>query len=230
MDQPRIYAIIAAKNEEKTIEDIVRRTKKFVNEVIVVNDGSTDLTVIKAASGGAEVISHPVNFGKGAAIRSGWLYTLWTKSLNLDDIIIMLDSDGQHNPEDIPKFVEEIKDYDMIVGKRNISKYPLYKKIGNKGLSILASMLAGQKIEDGECGFRCMRYSLLLDLLKVINAQRYELEMEINVVAGQMKHKIGFIGIESPFYRKGVSFMSGIKNGWSGVKTWLKIKTGWLKW
>ncbi len=225
-----VWGLITAKNEAKTIEDVVRRTKKYVNQVLVVNDGSTDLTLPNAAAGGAVVISHPFNLGKGAAIRSGWLWLAWTQNLRPDDLIVSLDADGQHNPDDIPLLLNQIGKYDMVIGSRDLSPYPFYKRMGNKFLSGLASMLSKQGIKDGECGFRCMRYEILTDLLKVINAQYYEIEMEINVVAGQMGYKIGSVPVKSTMYRKGVTFRSGIKNAYAGVKTWAKIKTGWLQW
>ena len=223
--------MIPAHNEGKTIGDVVVRCHRTLPEanILVINDGSTDDTQMKAA-GNCFMISHPIAFGKGSAIRSAWLWLTWTQKLSPEDVIIMLDADGQHKPEDIPSLIKELDHYDMVVGKRNLDKYPFHKKFGNRALSMLASMFSGQKIEDGECGFRVLKYKMMYDLLKTVNAQQYEIEMEINIVAGQMGYDIKYVPIDVPFYRSGVKIGGGIKNGWAGFKTWLKIKVGWLAW
>lgn len=234
INERKIWIIIPAKDEAKTIKDVIKRCRKSVPtaRILVVNDGSTDHTVSYATHAGATMISHPINFGKGSSIRSGWLWLTWTQGLHYNDLIIHLDADGQHMPEDIPKMLEclDLNNVDMVIGKRNLSKYPLYKKFGNKCLSIAASLFSGKKIEDGESGFRVFKYGMMYDLLKVVNAQQYEIEMEINIVLGQMGYDVKFVDIQSPRYRKGVGVSGGIKNMWAGLKTWLKIKLGWLKW
>jgi glycosyltransferase involved in cell wall biosynthesis len=228
-----VWALMAAKNEAENIGNVIDGVKKYVNQILVINDGSKDDTANIALKHGAQVISHPINFGKGTAIRNGWLWILWTQKLHPDDLIVMIDSDGQHSPDDIPKAIKYLDEnnLDMVVGKRDLKVYPLFKKFGNYMLSKMASVLSGIKIEDGECGFRILRYEMMNDLLKYINAQGFEIEMEMNIVAARKGYKIGFIGISSPTYHKGKgqTIKGGLKNGYAGLKTWLKIKTGWLK-
>jgi len=231
----KIWIIIPALNEEKTIGKIIREIHNVCKnrfpcyEIIVLNDGSTDMTKSEAIKAGATALEHPVNFGKGKSITDSWFWIMNRQRLNLSDIIIHFDADGQHNPSFIPKFVEELNKYNMVIGKRDLRNYPFYKKFGNKSLSWLASIFSGQDIKDSECGFRCFRVDTMIDLYKYINAIGYEIEIEINIVAGLLGCRIAFIEIPS-VYRKGIGLLSGIKNGYYAVKIWLKMRLGWLKW
>ena len=119
-----IAIVIPAYNEEKNIEWIVRECKKY-GSVIVVDDNSRDKTPELAKHAGASVIRHPVNRGLGAALRSGFEKAIEMNS----DIVITIDADGQHNPKDIPRFVETLNNgYDFVLGRRDLRKYPLRKK------------------------------------------------------------------------------------------------------
>jgi len=217
-----VWAIITAKNEQKTIEDIVKRTQKHVNQVLVVNDGSTDLTLPKAASGGATVVSNVISYGKGTSMKFGWWYLQNLQQLKSDDIIVTLDA-NQHNPDDIPKFIKALNNSEMVIGERDISNYPFIKRFGNKLLSSWASLLSGQNIKDGECGFRAFHYDIMLDLLKWVNAPSYEVEMQINIVTSLLKNKISFIPINAPYEKGGTSIKTGIRSFWYGLKTWIKF-------
>ncbi|HEX9908645.1 MAG TPA: glycosyltransferase family 2 protein, partial [Thermoplasmata archaeon] len=106
LEQPMITAVIPAYNEEKTIAKVVEGARKHVAEVLVVDDGSVDRTVDFALEAGARIIGIPRNSGKGHALSIG----LTTAALNGSEIIVCLDSDGQHDPDDIPKIVQPIVD------------------------------------------------------------------------------------------------------------------------
>ena len=88
----KIVAIIPAYNEEKALADVIERTLKHVDKVIIVNDGSVDNTAEVALDAGAELINHNTNLGKGEALKSGF------KAVVDDSIIVTIDGDGQHNP------------------------------------------------------------------------------------------------------------------------------------
>jgi len=124
----KIFAVMPAWNEEQTIEEVLKKTKKHVNEIIVVNDGSTDNTA-KIAKKYATVINNPVNLGAGMSTLRGIFKALEDNA----DVIILIDSDGQHPPEAIPKFVEKIKEgYEFVFAFRESRKQmPFVKKFGN---------------------------------------------------------------------------------------------------
>src|SRR5437762_10700575 len=101
MEASKTAAVIPAYNEEKHIGDVVRRTRQKLDDVLVVDDGSRDKTADRAREAGAKVIIHPQNRGKGETIKTGLRHWLERQT----DFIIILDSDGQHRPEEIDRFV-----------------------------------------------------------------------------------------------------------------------------
>ncbi len=149
-----VTAILPAFNEEVAIGSVVVRTKLYVDRVIVVDDGSTDRTAEVAALAGAEVLRHPQNRGKGAALKTGF------GALNGTGVIVTIDTDGQHNPEDIPKLVEPIirGEADMVNGSRYLSgdgkNTPLYRRLGQKVLDSVTNLGSGLSVTDSQSGFR----------------------------------------------------------------------------
>ncbi len=149
-----IIACIPAYNEEKTIARVILKTQKFVDSVIVCNDGSEDMTGEIARSVGAMVLEHGRNFGKGAAMR-----TLWEACAKLDaDIIVTLDGDGQHDPSDIPKVVQPVLTggADVSIGCRmsRENAVPLHRRLGNRFLSALTNLGTMRNVSDTQSGFR----------------------------------------------------------------------------
>jgi glycosyltransferase involved in cell wall biosynthesis len=146
--------IIPAYNEEEAITETVQRIKETgltSYEIIVIDDGSTDFTAENAQRAGARVISHPYNIGNGAAIKTGIRNAR-------GQVILCMDGDGQHKPEDIPRFFEHIQQYHMVVGARTKgSTRSLHRTIANYIYNTFASFIAEFKIEDLTSGFRAMR-------------------------------------------------------------------------
>lgn len=202
-----IVAIIPAYNEEKTISWVVEETNKYVDKVIVVDDGSEDDTNLLARKAGAIVITHENNRGLGASLRTGF-----KKALDMNaDIIITLDADGQHSPHDIPKFIEKIKsNYDFVLGERDLRRYPMIKKIGNVILNVITNFIAGTKLKDTESGFRAFKASALKKL--VLKANRYQIATEIIFEVGNKGLKYANVKVLSPIYVKGVGVIDGLKN------------------
>lgn len=158
----KIIAIIPAYDEEETIANVIKDTLPYVNEVIVINDGSTDATKEIAESAGADVIDNIVNRGLGETIKKGY-----QEALNRDaDIIVQLDADGQYLAKEIPLLIQPVLNNkaDLVLGSRleNIRyKMPKLKKIGNKAFSSLLRILTGADVKDGQTGFRAMRRQVL---------------------------------------------------------------------
>ena len=157
----KITAILPAYNEELCISSVILCSKKYVDKVIVVDDGSTDNTAKIAKLAGAQVISHSSNKGKGAALKTGF------KAAKESEIIVTLDSDGQHNPKEIPKLITPIIDgeADIVNGSRYISgdkkDTPPYRRIGQSILDKITNLGSGLNSTDSQSGFRAFaRYTI----------------------------------------------------------------------
>ncbi|MFH0949088.1 MAG: glycosyltransferase family 2 protein [Candidatus Aenigmatarchaeota archaeon] len=206
MKSTNIVIIIPAYNEEKTIGKIVEKSRKY-GSVIVIDDASHDNTGKIASMHGAYVIRHEKNSGLGSSLRTGFKKAL---SMNCN-IIITLDGDDQHNPDDIPQFLEKInKGYDFILGKRIFIRYPFFKRFGNFFLNNATNFISGTKLKDTECGFRAFRKNALSKFY--LKADRYAIAVEIVFEVGRNKLKACNVPISLPIYVKGVGFMDGIKN------------------
>jgi len=154
-NRPFIVACIPAYNEERTIARIVMLAQKHVDKVIVCDDGSTDMTGEIASKLGAEVIRHERNMGYGAALS-----ILFEKAREVKaHVMVILDADGQHNPDDIPKLLTPIVkgEADIVIGSRFIGKaenIPKYRKAGIKVITGLAKAASYNNITDAQSGFR----------------------------------------------------------------------------
>ena len=202
-----ILAVMPAFNEEHTISDIIKRTEKYVDEVVVIDDCSSDRTSEVAKKAGATVIKHKENRGLGGALRTGFDYALKRRA----DIVITIDADGQHNPDEIPKFIGKInRGYGFVLGTRDLSKYPFTKKFGNFFLNAATNFISGTSLKYTESGFRAFTYAALKKLY--LKADRYEIAVEIVFEIGRNNIKATSIDISSPVYVRGVSVRDGMKN------------------
>lgn len=157
-DKLNVTIIIPAYNEEEGIVDVINGIKRLDRgyEVIVVDDGSTDNTYQVASDTGVRVIRHPYSKGNGAAIKTGARYAG-------GDVLLFMDGDGQHNPEDIPSILHHIGEYDMVIGARTKEPKAFFmRNIGNKILMLLASYLTGIKILDLTSGFRAVKKEVFM--------------------------------------------------------------------
>lgn len=193
----KVVAIIPVYNEGRHVRSVIDQTKKHVDAAIVVDDGSTDDTVQHAEQAGAVVIRHPHNLGKGAACRSGFYAAMKLEA----DVIITLDGDGQHDPEEIPKFIEarknNIQRKGIVLGSRmqNVKDMPWLRLTTNRTLSALISFLARTKINDSQSGFR----SIDREVLEKVDYEnnRYDAESEILVRAARAGFEIDEIPIRT---------------------------------
>lgn len=154
---PRIVVCIPAYNEAKNIAGVIKNASAYCSEVIVCDDGSIDNTDEVAKNAGAKVIRHLVNKGYGSAIK-----TLFNAAKESGaDIMLTIDSDGQHNPDQIPSIIEPIlkNQADIVIGSRFLvkgdsEKVPMYRTIGIKTITKLAQMVSYGDITDAQSGFR----------------------------------------------------------------------------
>ena len=153
---PYVIVAIPAFNEEIAIGSLVLRSRDYVDRVLVIDDGSTDRTSEISLMAGADVISHPENQGKGSAIRDAFAYA---NNANAD-ILILMDGDGQHNPDEILTLIEPIisGEADMVNGSRfleeGISHVPTYRRLGQEVLTIATNAGMNMHITDTQNGFR----------------------------------------------------------------------------
>ncbi len=148
-----VVAAVPAYNEEQTIAKVLIHTGKHVSRVLVVDDGSSDETGLISQRLGAEVIEHERNLGKGAALRSS---LDWAKRIGAD-VLVTLDADGQHNPNEIPKLVEPLLkgEADIVIGTRRLSQnIPTHRRLGGRLLDRATNVRADEVVVDAQSGFR----------------------------------------------------------------------------
>lgn len=193
-----IAAIIPAFNEEKHIGDVVRRTRAKIDNVLVIDDGSTDATAQSARDAGAEVVVHLQNRGKGEAIRNGLRHWLDRQF----DWVLILDADGQHRPEELDHFIEAAVSAakpKLILGNRmsDVSRMPFLRRFVNRYMSKKISRVCAQKIPDTQCGFRMVHRQLIPDLLN--GADRFDYETEMLIVASRKGFRIESVPISTVY-------------------------------
>lgn len=210
--EKKVIAVIPAYNEEKSIAGVVLNTKKYVDKVLVIDDGSTDNTYENSKNAGAIVIKHIINRGAGAATWTGIQAALKIEA----DIIVTIDADGQHLPGDIPRLVKPIleNEADVVIGSRfkeNMAGAPFIKKIGNILLNKITFLFYGINIMDTQSGFK----ALTREAASLINISidRYGFCSEI--IGEIRKNNLRFVEISVPAIYldkiKGTTTYDGIK-------------------
>jgi glycosyltransferase involved in cell wall biosynthesis len=191
----RVIVLIPAYNERARVGTVVGQALQQVDEVVVIDDGSTDDTAALAEQAGAKVLRHEQNFGKGGAIATALDYFGRSDAA----FAVLLDADGQHDPAEIRKFVEaaESENADVVVGTRmnDVKNMPRVRRWTNQFTSLVAGRLARQKIPDSQCGFRLLRRNVLTDLK--FSTARFETETEMLIQAGRAGHKIANVPIRT---------------------------------
>jgi glycosyltransferase involved in cell wall biosynthesis len=212
----KIVSVIPCHNEEKYIGSVVLKTKKYVDHVIVVDDGSIDKTGEVAELAGAIVVSHDKNMGKGMALNTGI-----KKAQELcADICIFLDGDYQHNPDEIPFLINPIinENVDIVVGSRFLykNKMPLYRKFGEHILTFTSNIGSQVRLTDSQSGFRALSKKALERLQ--FNSKGFSVESELQFLAKELGLKIKEVPISvnyedkpkrNPFYH-GISVLMRI--------------------
>jgi glycosyltransferase involved in cell wall biosynthesis len=182
----RVLAGIAAYNEARYVGSVILQARQYVDEVIVVDDGSTDNTARVAELAGASVIRHPENRGKGAAIQS----ILAAARKSNPDVLVLLDADAQHNPNEIPVLIKPISEgFDLVIGSREAQndKTPRHRRIGKRVISRSTRLASKADVFDTESGFRALSPKAINELELKENGFAIESEMIARAAARNLK-------------------------------------------
>lgn len=216
--------IIPAYNEAQNVKIVIEGLYKVLevtDEILVVDDGSTDGTGEIAKSAGAKILSHPYNIGNGAAIKTGLRFAK-------GDVIITMDADCQHNPSDIHRLLEHIDKYDMVVGAReSVSSFKFQvlslRDVANRIYNLLASYVTGRKVEDLTSGFRAIRADVAKRYIYLLpNGFSYPTTITLSLM--KSGHSVRYIPIKSA-KRIGRSKIKPIRDGVKFLSIILKIAT-----
>jgi glycosyltransferase involved in cell wall biosynthesis len=206
-----IRVVIPAYKAGESIKPLLEEISKYLPlaQVIVVDDGSHDKTFHRARSMGAVVLRHAVNLGKGAALRTGLKQAFTDERV---EACIMMDADGQHDPKEIPRFLESLAKNDIALGIRRINKtMPSVLRFGNWFINQTIKFLYGVKIRDSQCGYRAFTSEAYKKLRW--KAADYSMESEIIAKIGKYKLKYLEIPIETIYSDKykGTTIIDGVK-------------------
>ena len=202
------FIIIPAYNEQELVGKVINGAKEYSDNIIVVDDGSKDNTYENAKSLGVIVLKHSVNLGKGAALKTGCEYAFQ----NGADKVIVMDADTQHDPKEIPKFLEAMETNDLVLGIRKVpDSMPLVLKFGNKFINNTLSILHGIKVQDSQCRYRAFTINAYNQM--IWDATDYYVETEMLIKAGKKGIKYTTIPIETIYSNKykGTTVLDGVK-------------------
>lgn len=193
----KVALLIPIYNEEKRISSLIESLPYPRKDIIIVDDGSIDNTSKVIENMGVVLLRHSRNYGKGYAHRTGFKYAVEHGY----DYVITLDGDGQHNPQEIPKFIQKIEKTgaDMIIGvrHRSVLNMPFIRYCTNLVTSFVVSFLAHKPIKDAQSGYRAISASVM----KIpLTTSHFETESEIIIRAARLGYKLGSVPI-STIYR-----------------------------
>jgi len=220
---PVLSIIIPAFREEKSVGTVIEKTRELMTklgksfEIVVVDDGSDDQTGSIANSTGVRVITHPYNIGYGAALKTGIRFAR-------GQTIIMMDADGQHDPEDIPVLLKRLKKYDMVVGARSAkSETKLHRDIANRAYNVFASYVCGYRIQDLTSGFRAIKANIARSFLGLL-PNTFSFSTTITMAVVRSGFSICYVPIHTS-YPAGKSKIRLIQDGSRFLLIIMKIAT-----
>jgi glycosyltransferase involved in cell wall biosynthesis len=208
MEVEKVSIIIPAFNEAENIDALVQHIRTLYPdaEIIVIDDGSTDATAETARQAGAVVYKHPYNIGNGAAIKSGI-------RVAGGDIIVFMDADGQHSPDEIKMLLSGFPDYDMVVGARTKGgQASLGRALGNTIYNAFASYVAKFPIKDLTSGFRAVKSEIAREFLYLLpNTYSYPTTMTLGVL--RTGRSLSYVPINARKRHKGKSKIKFFRDG-----------------
>lgn len=207
MHEKTVLALIPAWNEGPRLQPVVEATRRYL-PVLVVDDGSEDDTAALAERSGATVVTHVRNRGKGVALTTGFDWALERGY----GAVLTLDADGQHDPHDIPRFLEAYQtgSWDLIIGRRDFSQMPFPRGYTNPFGSWLLSHALGEEIPDNQSGFR-LHQRRLLEVLD-LSSTGFELEVEVIIQAVCQGMRIGWVEIRTIYGIDKTSYFHPLKD------------------
>lgn len=208
INKNKIFIVIPAYNEEKHLRDVLKGVLKYSRQVIVVDDGSIDKTSLIASKLPISLITLPINMGKGYALRKASEYAFELGA----EAVITIDSDGQHLPRHIPRFVSALSNYPVAIGvRKGFHKIPLIRKLGNRLATWLILILYQIYVDDLLCGFRGFTKEAY-PLIKW-NSDKYGVETEMIAKIGLHKLKFKQVEVENIYLDqyKGVTLLDALE-------------------
>ena len=224
----RTLVVIPAYNAGKSVGGVVKSCMHVMHDILVVDDGSIDDTGAAAKAAGAEVVRHPHNRGKGAALKTGFA---WALEHGFDDVIT-LDADAQHLPDEIPKFLEcrQETHADLIIGGRAhlFGEMLPRRRTANRFSAWAIGKAAGMRVTDSQSGYRLYSANLLRKVH--LRTDGFDMESEVIVHAGRGGFKLvtipinlGFVdGVSTSHYKP---LMDTLRIAWTVTRARL-----WWKW
>jgi UDP-N-acetylglucosamine---dolichyl-phosphate N-acetylglucosaminyltransferase len=207
------FIVIAAYNETAHIAGVVKRVREQgYRNIIVVDDGSRDDTRSVAAKAGAIALRHMVNLGKGAAMKTGCDYAVREGAR----AIILVDGDGQHNPEELPKFLKALQNHDIVFSyRKKTGKAPLVRKMGGQFINLLFKLFYRIRLQDSICGYRAMTAAAYRKVRW--NSRDYSVESEIIARAGNAGLRYTEVPIATVYHDKykGMTVIDGVAVLWN---------------
>jgi len=191
-----VCAVVPFFNEKETLRTLLDETLEFVDFIIAVNDGSTDANYLDFQNNSKlKIINFEKNYGKGKALNSGFEEAV---SFGFNTVLT-IDADMQHEPKHIPKLIDALSSFDIVIGNRlkNLQAMPIQRRLSNTLTSFLLTMKTGQKILDSQCGFRAYK----IEVLKKVKTRYhgFEAESEFLAKAAKQGFKIGFVDIPTVY-------------------------------
>ena len=209
----KVCLLLPAYNESRTIGQIIREASEFISDIVVIDDGSSDKTAEIASACGVVCLANTTNCGKGKALRKGFAYAIKYGY----ELVFTMDSDGQHEPTDIPRFLARFRSThpDILIGARDTGNLrtamPFHRRVNNRLISYVGSKLCRQQVPDFQSGYRLIRTDVLRQV--PLETERYETESELLIKAGRLGFRIESLPIQTR-YGDEVSHIKPLREMW----------------
>lgn len=207
-EMPEVSIVVPALNEAESLAVLIPALRAAVPgaEILVVDDGSTDATASVAVEAGARVVTHPYRKGNGAAIKSGARAATGT-------LLVFMDADGQHKPEDVPGLLARLDDgFDMVVGARDArSQAGLARRIGNAVYNRLAGWIVNRPVLDLTSGFRAVRAEPFREFLPLF-PNGFSYPTTVTMAFFRAGYSVDYLPVTMP-ERRGTSHLSVMRDG-----------------
>lgn len=208
MSPTRVSIIIPCYNESQSVGNVIQKIRALLPdaEIIAVDDGSSDNTAEEALRAGATVYRHPYNIGNGAAVKTGIRKAT-------GEILVFMDADGQHDPEDVPRLLTHLPAYDMVVGARSMQgQATLMRGLGNKIYNWLATYVAKFSVQDLTSGFRAIKADIAKGFIYLLpNTYSYPTTITLGILRSGLS--VQYIPIKVRKREKGASHINLIRDG-----------------